>query len=1062
MALNRRNASGRRRKNANRKKLISQGVESLEQRVLLAADLLDVAQVRWGGTLVDAVRNEYVLRMPQTNAQTATSVLDYQHRTPAVPRGWSLESIGSGFYKLAAPNATTNNLVTWARNNGVQSLNVNAVRRMMETPDDPLYSDAANWAFPQISAEKAWDTGTGTSTTIVAVLDSGIDYNHPDLAGNMWRNPNETPGDGIDNDSNGYVDDVHGINALTGSGNPMDDQGHGTFVAGLIGAVGDNAVGMAGVNWSVGLMGVKIFDANGNTSIAAELRGIQYVLSQKVAGQNIAAANLSFGGVQFIQQELDALNQLAQTGVVLVAAAGNESNDNDVSPRYPANYVIPGLISVAASTPGDALAAFSNYGEVTVDLAAPGVNVLSTRAAQASSANFSPYQGNNDYAVASGTSFAAPLVTGAAALLKSLKRAASAEQIKAAILDGADRVTGLAGEVLTGGRLNVSNAVDLILSTQGVVPVASFTTGESISVLEGSRGYRYADVRVSLDRPPSPGKTVAVWYETRPGGSAVQGVDFVAQSGFLNFSGSEMQKSFRIPIVGDVLPEPNEQFAVRLDAARSRGVTIGDAQTNVVILDDDGPSNPREPGPDNPGVVPLISIDVKREPDPANSGQTRPVPIVEGGLATFVVSLDRTTNKPVTVGYRTNQPTLVPTGMALAGLDYVAVNGSLTFRPGERTKEFTVRILADRLAEANETFHVVLQQPVNAELDGGSGGTASSAVTATITNVAPVIPPQPGFQITLSFPDSSFTTQQQQVFQQAANRWQQIIIGDLPTVVDPATGQAVDDVLIVATAEDIQDSGGNVLAAAQPTDFRAGPRGLPWKGAMVFDTDDLPAMQRDGTLYSVILHEMAHVLGFGSLWQQFGLVRNAGGADPIYVGANALAQYRSIFGLPQASGVPVEATGGQGTAGAHWRESVMVTELMTGFSEPAGTAMPISRITVGAFQDLGYRVNLSAADAYTKPAVRAAVGGSTPTRPLAGGLPAVPATANRSFLVAAESAVSAVPPQAAADRPCVARPASRLAASSVFASLAGGGLLSEKAGLATPGARRAVAAGVQG
>jgi subtilisin family serine protease len=933
---------------------------------MLAANSLDVTKVLWNGQRVDAVRNEYVLRMPQTNAATAKSPVDYVSKTPVAQAGWSVQALGSGFFKLTAPGATQGTLTTWASRQGASYIEVNRVGQYFATPNDTLYSSADNWAFPRISAEAAWDAGTGTPSTIVAVMDSGVNYAHEDLAGNMWRNPNEIAGDGIDNDGNGFTDDVFGINAASRTGDPMDRFGHGTFCAGLIGAVGNNARGMAGVNWSVKIMAVSIGDTA--PSSAAAIVAANYIAAQKVAGQNIAAVNCSFG-VEYSRALEDAFRLMGSSGIVIAAAAGNDGINNDLNPQWPANFEVPEVISVAASTIADTPAGFTNFGARTVDLAAPGDNVLSTMLV--GSGVGTPVTGSPGYGVDSGTSFAAPLVAGTAGLLKSLKPSASPSQIKNAILNGVDRLPTFDGVVLSGGRLNVKRSVDLLLAGSAAPPVASFVTGQNLRVLEGHVGYAMAEVKVQLDRPVDPGKSASVYYTTQPGGSAASNVDFIATSGQLTFSGSETQKSFFVKLIGDRQAEQDEQFAVQLVAAQSRGVTLGGStfvQTNVVVLDDDNTSNPVQPGPTGPGLIPQVSIDVKRQPDPANAGQLVPVPIREGGVATFVVSLDRTSTKPVSVRYRTNQPSLVPVGTALEGVDYTATSGTITFKPGERTKEFTVSILADREADPNETFRVVLTEPLNADLAGAGGsGNAGGAVTATITDVAFVPPPLPGFQITLSFPDNSLTTSQQVVFQQAASRWEQIIVGDLPNVTDPVTGRLIDDVLIEATGPAIDGSGG-ILGAAGPTDLRPGAGGLPWKGVMFFDSADIARMEADGTFRDVILHEMGHVLGFGTLWSRFGLVRGAGGTNPTYVGTNALREYRSIFGLPNATGVPVENSGGQGTADSHWRETVFVTELMTGYAEPAGTAMPISRITVGALQDIGYQVNYARADAYTRPA----------------------------------------------------------------------------------------------
>jgi len=965
--LNRRSRRAGRQRRKNRDTRLAVALETLEPRSMLAANALDVANVMWNGKLVEAVRNEYVFRMPQINAAAAKSVVDYQSRTPAVQPGWSLQTLGSGFFKLTAPGATQATLTAWARTNGVPSVNVNAVRTLARTPNDTYFNSPDNWAFPTISADRAWDTSTGAVSTIVAVIDSGVDYLHPDLAANMWRNPNEVAGDNIDNDNNGWIDDVFGVNTIGGSGDPRDDEGHGTFCAGLIGAVGNNNAGIAGVNWTTQIMAIKIFDAAGRTSLAAEITGIQYVLNQKIAGQNIVAANLSYGGYGFFQQELDALNQLAQAGVVVVAAAGNDTNNNDVLPAYPASHIVPGLISVAASTTSDALAGFSNFGVSSVDLAAPGVGILSARSALAVS--YPPYNADPNYTVSQGTSFAAPLVAGTAALLKAVRPTASIQQVKDAILNGADRIPSLAGRVVTGGRLNVANAVALINAGAGSVPVASISPGQGLRFIEGHGGHTFADIKISLDRPCDPGKSATVWVDTPAGGTAVGGSDFIPQAGFVTFTGRETEKSVRIRIIGERLSEPDEQFVVKLDQVKSKGVTVGNGQATVTIVDDDNTSTPSQPGGTSP-LLPVVSLAAKMQPGP--TGPMVPVPIREGGVATFVVSLDRTSNRNVTVKYRTTQPVGVPAGTALENLDYVPTSGTLTFRPGERTKEFTVRILEDKIADIDETFRVVLTEPTNVELSA-----AQNAITARITDMAYVPPPTAGFQIIVSFPDNSLTTAQQAVFQQAANRWQEIIVGDLPNVTDPVTGQVIDDILIMATAPAIDGAGG-VLGQAGPTDFRSGPRGLPWKGVMQFDSADVAVMESNGTFRNVILHEMAHVLGFGSLWQPFGLVTGLEGTNPLYVGSNALREYRSVFGVPAATGVPVENEGGAGTAGVHWRESVFDTELMTGFAESAGTQQPISRITVGALQDLGYRVNYGRADGYQRFAFSVAAAGVSP------------------------------------------------------------------------------------
>ncbi|HVT28105.1 MAG TPA: pre-peptidase C-terminal domain-containing protein [Lacipirellulaceae bacterium] len=214
-----------------------------------------------------------------------------------------------------------------------------------------------------------------------------------------------------------------------------------------------------------------------------------------------------------------------------------------------------------------------------------------------------------------------------------------------------------------------------------------------------------------------------------------------------------------------------------------------------------------------------------------------------------------------------------------------------------------------------------------------------------------------GFQITLQM--TGLTVAEQAIFQQAADRWSQVITGDLPDAT--YQGQRVDDLMISASAPTIDGVGG-ILGQSGPDAFRAGSM-LPIHGVMQFDAADMASMVSSGLLYSVVLHEMGHILGIGTLWSDFGLLSGAFTSNPTFTGANATAQYNQIFGA-NATGVPVEATGGPGTADAHWRETVFTNELMTGWAGP-GTTLPLSRVTIGSLADLGYTVNYAAADSYT-------------------------------------------------------------------------------------------------
>jgi hypothetical protein len=242
----------------------------------------------------------------------------------------------------------------------------------------------------------------------------------------------------------------------------------------------------------------------------------------------------------------------------------------------------------------------------------------------------------------------------------------------------------------------------------------------------------------------------------------------------------------------------------------------------------------------------------------------------------------------------------------------------------------------------------------------------------------PVIPPPPasGFNIALRF--TGLTASEQFIFQQAANRWGQLITGDLPNTFFGSI--AVDDLLIDASATPIDGVGG-ILGQSRPVAFRSvvtTGSSLPFYGTMQFDSADLAALQASGDLYSVVLHEMAHVMGFGTLWVTKNLISGAGTVNPVYVGPQAVAAYNQVFKTSGIS-IPVENTGGPGTADSHWRESVFGDELMTGYLNP-GVPNPLSRVTVAAMADLGYVVNLNAADPYTPPSV------SPPPPPATGGI----------------------------------------------------------------------------
>jgi hypothetical protein len=296
-------------------------------------------------------------------------------------------------------------------------------------------------ADADIDASEAWSVSTGSQDVVVGVIDTGVDLDHPDLAGNLWTNTDEIPANGADDDGNGYVDDVHGWDFVNDDNDPNDDNGHGTHVAGTIGAVGNNGVGVAGVNWTVRLMPLKFLNAVGFGTTADAIEALSYATAN-----GAVVTNNSWAGSDFSQAMRDAIAQADAAGSLFVAAAGNDGLDLDAYPDYPAAYDLPNILTVAATDAGDTRAWFSNYGRRTVDLGAPGVNVYST------------WKGNS-YRYASGTSMATPHAAGAAALVRAALPATTALGVKALLLRTVDPNAALAGRTTTEGRLNVNAAI---------------------------------------------------------------------------------------------------------------------------------------------------------------------------------------------------------------------------------------------------------------------------------------------------------------------------------------------------------------------------------------------------------------------------------------------------------------------------------------------------------------------------------------------------------------------------------------------------------------------------
>jgi len=348
------------------------------------------------------------------------------------------------------------------------------------TPNDPNFN--LQYGLSLIGAQQAWDTRTGSTgagRVVIGVIDQGIDINHQDLQANIWTNPAEIAGNGIDDDGNGFIDDVHGFNFVNNNGTIFSGQSiedHASHVSGIAGAVGNNATGVAGVNWSVGLMSLKFLDEDGFGDTVNAIRACQYARDMRslwessghTKGANLRVLNASFGGGAFSQAFLDAANQLNTAGILLVAAAGNVDNgtrepNNDLVPHFPSSFNAPNIIAVASTNQTDNLSSFSHYGATSVDLGAPGEGILSTTP-------------NNTYTSFSGTSMSTPYVGGSAALLWAQNPNLTVQQVKNLLLMNGNVVSALVDKTLSGRRLNIGNSMQALLSGDVTPPgtVGSF------------------------------------------------------------------------------------------------------------------------------------------------------------------------------------------------------------------------------------------------------------------------------------------------------------------------------------------------------------------------------------------------------------------------------------------------------------------------------------------------------------------------------------------------------------------------------------------------------------
>ena len=585
------------------------------------------------------------------------------------------------------------------------------------TPNDTYYDQ--QWGLhnigqdggtpdADIDAPEAWDITTGSSEIIVAVIDSGIDYNHPDLKANMWINPGENPNNNIDDDGNGYKDDIYGANFITlpplvNPGDPLDDNGHGTHVAGIIGAVSNNAEGVAGVNHKVSLMALKFLDSDGDGWISDAAKAIKYAVDKQAD-----VINASWGDNSFSQCLQDAIALANGAGILFVAAAGNTLSDNDMIPVYPASYDVPNVLTVAYTDRNDELGVQavedifgniiitggSNFGEVSVDLGAPGKAILSTLPVPPLSVPPLPLVEplpNGPYNILDGTSMAAPHVAGVAALLLAQNPNLTPQQLKSTLMFSGDPKADLANKTVSGRRLNAYAALNAINDSPRLI----ISDAEVVEAAD-------AQLRFTVTMLGVANQEVTVDYSTMDD-SATADSDYQARNGTLTFAVGEAIKEIEVPVIADQSQEAEEKFSLMLRNV-SNNAEIQDGKAEGIIIDNSGP-------------MPSLSI--------ANTQ------VSEGGIASVYVSLSGPTKLPVTVHVKTVDDTAMGALIndpALRDSDYISVNEPLTFIPdGDLSIPIRISTLHDDKQESPEMFKVTLTNPVNATL-------ANTQAIVTINN----------------------------------------------------------------------------------------------------------------------------------------------------------------------------------------------------------------------------------------------------------------------------------------------------------------------------------------
>ena len=438
------------------------------------------------------VKNQIIIKLKNKSSQTNFAAFNNAQGVHTVKAFNKL----NGIQTLQLPtNMTVEQALQLYKNNpNVEYAEPDYILHTMLTPNDTQFlqlwgmnntGQTGGTADADINAVEAWDIHTGSATTIVAVIDTGIDVTHPDLIANLWVNPGEIAGNGIDDDANGYIDDVHGINAITRTGNLMDDAGHGTHVSGTITGTGNNATGVVGVSWNTKVIGCKFLNSTGSGSTSDAVECLNYLVNLKTRSNNpvdILLSNNSWGSGGGSQALYDAIVASQNAGMLFIAAAGNSGTNNDTTPDYPSNYDLPSIISVAATDHDDVIPYFSNYGKNSVEVAAPGVNIVSTVPTGACS-SCDP----SGYASLSGTSMAAPHVAGLAALIKSQYPSYTWHNIKNLIMSSGTSIPDLETDIITGKRIRAadSDGTGALTCSDQIIQQRLSPTGPSISTSAG-------------------------------------------------------------------------------------------------------------------------------------------------------------------------------------------------------------------------------------------------------------------------------------------------------------------------------------------------------------------------------------------------------------------------------------------------------------------------------------------------------------------------------------------------------------------------------------------------